>query len=83
MRHQKRSGWLVSVTTPEGSERASVRTLYHAAIPCSVAAIQAVTAVSRARTDAIVEVHEALAFWEIVGLELKPGEARLASPTRC
>lgn len=77
MRYQKRWGWLVSVTTPGMKEQSAVQSLYHAAIPCSVAAIRAVTAVSRAQADALVEVKEALSSWEIIGLELKPGEARL------
>lgn len=49
MRYKFRTGWLVSVTTPAGAGRSAVRELYHAAIPCAVAAVRAVTTVSRAR----------------------------------
>ena len=76
MRYKFRTGWVVSVTTPASGGRSAVRELYHAAIPCAVAAVRAVTTVSRARSDALVEAQEVLTSWEVVSLELKPGEAR-------
>lgn len=77
MPYQIPSGWVVSVTTPASEDKLTLKELYHAAIPCAVAAIRAVTIVSRARPEALVETQAALASWQIVSLELKPGEARL------
>jgi len=78
MRHKSSpAGWVVSVTNPVRDDGSPVVQLYDAAIPCVVAAVQAVTDVARAGPDARFEALEGLSSSEIVGLELKPGEARL------
>ena len=71
------AGWVVSVTTAARGDNSSVVQLYDAAIPCVTAAVQAVTSVARAGPDALIEALEALSSSELVGLEMKPGEARL------
>ena len=76
--HHKTSaaGWVVSVTTQKRDSSSSVQ-LYDAAIPCEIGAVQAVTSVARAGPNALIQVLEALSSSELVGLEMKPGEARL------
>lgn len=69
-------GWVVSVTT-SGLGGLIVVELYDAAIPCVIAALEAVRSIARAGPDAVLEVLEELSRSELVGLEMKPGEARL------
>lgn len=71
------AGWVVSVTASGRGDNSAVVQLYDAAIPCVIAAVQAVTSVARAGPDALIEALEALSSSELVGLEMKPGEARL------
>jgi hypothetical protein len=76
MRHKSSpAGWVVSVSSPH--DGTTVVEFYDAAIPCVIAAVQAVTDVARAGPDARFEALEGLSSSKIVGLELKPGEARL------
>lgn len=78
MRHKSSpAGWVISVTTSVHHDGSIVVQLYDAAIPCAIAAVQAVTDVARAGPGAKFEALEGLSSSEIVGLELKPGEARL------
>lgn len=67
---------MVSVTNSVRHDGSAVAQLYDAAIPCAIAAVRAVTDVARAGPDARFEALEGLSSSEIVGLELKPGEAR-------
>lgn len=71
------AGWVVSVTAPRCDDSSPVVQLYDAAIPCVVGAIQAVTSVAHAGPSAPIEALEGLSSSELVGLEIKPGEARL------
>jgi hypothetical protein len=71
------AGWVVSVTASGRGDSSTVVQLYDAAIPCVIAAVQAVTSIARAGPDALIEALEALSSSELVGLEMKPGEARL------
>jgi hypothetical protein len=73
------AGWVVSVTASGRGDRSTVVQLYDAdaAIPCVIAAAQAVISVARAGPDALIEALDALSSSELVGLEMKPGEARL------
>lgn len=71
------AGWVVRVTTAARHDGLNVVQLYDAAIPCVIAAVQAVADVARAGQGARFEALEELSSSELVALELKPGEARL------